>query len=327
MKIDVVGWQNRLNIGDEAFQYTIKQFFDNHQIEFHTPPKCPTEGDIAVLGGGAVVSPYYLKTLPTNKPKYALGVGIEYESEIDLLQDFQAVILRNITDLAAAQSKLKCPVSVLPDLAFMYESVKTVHTPRTIAILLSDYVNPALDRPAEKFAERSFSFHQNLAQVCDSLIEQGFRIVFIPCCTWGYADDRRVAMDIVAHMQHVDKGNRFMVKYEPQQMILGLSAYELTICMRFHGHIFSMIAGTPFVSIGTTRKVNLLLKENDLEELRGAWFEGDVFQTCDLERTIERTLQNADNYRNRFHAISEANRELLLQAIPQVRQSWLGESS
>src|SRR5436190_18938223 len=110
MKIDIVGWYGKNNIGDEAFRYAHPQFFEGHDIRYVTPPEtCRESADLVVLGGGAVVAPFYLDTLPKDKPKYALGVDIAYESEIDLLAaaDFKGVMVRNSTDLPAMRQKLK----------------------------------------------------------------------------------------------------------------------------------------------------------------------------------------------------------------------------
>jgi polysaccharide pyruvyl transferase WcaK-like protein len=332
MKIDIVGWYGRRNVGDEAFYDVMRQFLCGHELTFCSPPQRPSEGDIVILGGGAVVSPYYLETLPPDKPKYALGVGLEYESEIELLEkaNFGHVMLRNMVDADTAKARLKCPVTAIPDLAFNYQynpGRRYVTEPKSIGIFLTDYVNPAIDRPPDQFGARAYSFHQNMAKVCDALAEKGYSLYFIPCCTWGYADDRRVAMDVVSHMKYIRKAQVRFVAYSPQAMIDTMTDFELTICMRFHAHIFSMIAGVPFVSIGTTRKVKLLLDEYELQETKGAWFEGDVFQACDLENTVERTLRNAENYSSRFKAISSFNYSALQGAKRTVRQSWLGESS
>jgi len=331
MKIDVVGWYGRRNAGDEAFQYAMRDFFQGHEVNFVSPPQRPQNGDIIVLGGGAVVSPYYLETLPSDKPLYALGVGLEYESEVDLLakHNFKHVILRTSTDTAAAKAKLKCPVDVAPDLAFWYKrSYDPTPDKGIIAVLLTDYINPAIDRPPEEFAAKAHSLHRNLAAVLDVFVERGHRILFVPCSTWGYADDRRIAMDVISYMQHMNvRCDASLVGMTPKNIIRTLEDCELVICQRFHAHIFSMIAGSPFVSIGLTRKVKLLLEEYDLKETVGAWFEGERFETCDLEGTIDRTLRAAQSYRNRFQAISNANHEALFNIRKVIRQSWLGESA
>jgi polysaccharide pyruvyl transferase WcaK-like protein len=329
MKIDVVGWYGRRNAGDEAFQYAMRDFFQGHEVNFVSPPQRPQDGDIIVLGGGAVVSPYYLETLPADKPLYALGVGLEYESEVDLLaqHDFRHVMLRNPTDAAAAKAKLKCPVDAIPDLAFsLCQRYGSTPQKGTIGIFLTDYINPAIDRPPEQFAAKAHNFHRGFAKVCDALVEKGYSLIFVPSCTWGYADDRRVAMDVLSHMKYVNRPMVGLSYLTPKSIIGTIDDFELTICMRFHAHIFSMIAGVPFVSIGRTRKVKLLLDEYDLQETVGAWFEGDEF-VSDLEGTIERTLRGAEAYRNRFATISQANHFALHGVKQAVRQSWLGESS
>jgi len=64
MKISIVGWYGKNNVGDEAFRFVLSDFFQDHQVEFVTPPQLCSNPDIVVLGGGAVASPFYLNTLP-----------------------------------------------------------------------------------------------------------------------------------------------------------------------------------------------------------------------------------------------------------------------
>lgn len=331
MKINVVGWYHNKNgnIGDEAFRYAFHYILANHTFTFITPPAICPPADLTILGGGAVVSPFYLNILPKNQPKYALGVGLAYESEVDLLAaaNFQGIFVRNQSDVKKMQEKAHCPVQYVPDLAYLLspEPVKFTFSNRPrLGVLITDYINPALDRPIDKFAARSWDFKLKLAGILDELSKEGWEIWLIPCSTGGYGNDNRINLDIAAFM--TQKPICIMDALTPGQMIKLLSCMDINLCMRFHAHIFSIMARRPFASIDFTRKVNFLLKENNLESLRVGWFEKDAFECSKLGSLIRQKEQLHQHYSPVFDAISQKNKAELEKVIAQVRRDWLRES-
>ena len=327
MLIDIVGWHDKHNAGDEAFKLGFETFFHKHKLNYVTPPTIANRGEIVVLGGGAVVSPYYLNSIPRdNRPLFALGVGIAYESEIDLMVDrnFKYVMVRNGSDVEAIKAKLSCPVVGMPDLAFLHRcGYNLAPEPKTAVILVTDYINPAIDRPTKEFANTAFDFNQKMAKICDKLINDDWRLTFLPCSTGGYGDDRRAALEIMAFMKHpyTDVVNVMETK-SPEEMIDIIASHSLAINMRFHAHIFSMIAGTPFVSIGLTRKVDLLLKENNLLETRGGWMENGLFHDRHMMDVIQNVVANSDEYRKRFEKKTDENFKSLIATGQLIGQYW-----
>lgn len=280
-----------------------------------------------VLGGGAVVAPFYLEILPDNKPKYALGVDIAYESEIDLLAaaNFQSVMVRNSTDIPAMLQKLQCPVRSIPDLAFcipeQQSSLLIPSSRKKMGVLVTDYVNPAIDRSVTEFAERAWSFKLKMAKRLDRFVKSGWDVYLIPCSTGGYGNDIRMNLDIMAFME--EQPICIMDTISPSQMIGLLGQMDINICMKFHAHIFSVMAGTPLVSIDFTRKVRLFLQENNLTSLTGAKFEGNVF-TENLDVVVEQAL--TCNWSEQFKLLAAKNRAELELVKKQVRLDWLEES-
>jgi polysaccharide pyruvyl transferase WcaK-like protein len=327
MIIDIVGWHNKKNVGDEAFKLGFETIFQKHKLNYCTPPEIADRGDAVVLGGGAVVSPFYLESIPKDERQlYAIGISLEYESEADLLKSrkFKAVFIRDDSDSHVLKRKLHCPVISMPDMAFFHRCYNNiVNEPKKIAILLTDYINPAIDRPYEKFGHIAFDFHKKMAQTCDELIHKGWKITFVPCSTGGYGDDRRAAMDVMSFMKNYDQVTNILDTLTPEETIEIISQQELTISMRFHAHIFSIIAGTPFVSIGNTRKVNLLLQNNDLEKTCAGWVDNDVFHGKNLMETIDNVLENSSHYRKKFHSISENNYKKLAEITRTIQKQLI----
>lgn len=283
MQIGVLGWYGKKNIGDDAFCDVIRDFFESNygiagsdDVFFYTPPKQP-EGDVIILGGGAVVAPYYLDLLPADKPLYALGVSLEYESESDLIRKmpFKEIVVRQEADMPLLKD-MPFKVTLAPDLAFWYKTPykpAQEHRHRRVGVLLTDYIKPAIDRPFDKFSQRYQNFIVNMAGKLDELIEEGYHVTLYPCSTGGYGDDRRINLDVKAFMKHEPVIH--MEAFTPEKLIGNLAWCDFTICMRFHAHIFSAIAKTPFISVPFTRKVRGFINENGLDFAAGCTVGGD----------------------------------------------------
>jgi polysaccharide pyruvyl transferase WcaK-like protein len=333
MKISVVGWYGIGNIGDEAFKPAIERIFDGHELEFVRPPRRPRDPDLVVLGGGAVVSPFYLTCLPERKRRYALGVDLAYESEIELLANggFSGVMFRNRTDAARFAHRLAVPTYSIPDLAFMIRpsgrpTLERFHPDgdsagKKVAVCATDYVNPAIDRPVEEFGESAYSFAVSLAQELDQLTEQGWTVYLLCCSTGGYGDDRRMALQLKSFMEHPPV--TILDSMEPQEMVDFIAEMDLSICMRFHSHIFSTIAGTPFVSIEFTRKVKVYLEELGLrEETTCAAFLGRRFDTSHFHETVRRVLER-QGLTAQLRDVAASSYDELENVMHVIRREWL----
>ena len=328
MNIAVLGWYGNNNVGDEAFRFAFHDLFMDHSVSFFLPPDIP-KGDIIVLGGGAVASPYYLSCLPET-PAYAIGIDLAYESEVDLVaaRNFKAAYIRTATDAAALKAKVSFPVEHIPDLAFLIRPTgqdvlgkyrKT--TKKSLGILVTDYVNPAIDRPVKEFAARAWSFQQNMAEQLDKLSKE-FEIFMIPCSTGGYGNDIRINLGIASFM--VEGPTQIMATLSPQEMVDLIAGLDVSVCMRFHAHIFSVIAGTPFVSLDFTRKVKLFLHENGLDKSQVCGFHEDEFDASLLKSAVE---EAAEENRNKFSSIGRNHHTRLQEFKEQLRRLLFGESS
>jgi polysaccharide pyruvyl transferase WcaK-like protein len=334
MRINVIGWYGKKNVGDEAFRPAIDKIFENHRVEYITPPMPHTDPDIVVLGGGAVVSPFYLDSLPPNCKRYALGVDLAYESEADLLAagKFDGVMIRNSRDVRDWKYKLDCPCVAIPDLSFMIRPTgakvlekfhPSAPSEKRMAVFATDYVNPAIDRPVAEFGAKAYSFAQNLAKELDRFIQDGWTVYLMCCSTGGYGDDRRMALQLAAFMKY--RPVMILDTLSPQEMIDFIAEMNLCVCQRFHAHLFSTIAGTAFVSIEYTRKVRKYLEDLGLkDELTCAAFKGNTFDTSIFKETVDRVLQKP--WKKQLRHTASLNFNKLQDVIKTVRKDWLGES-
>ena len=126
MQVHILGYYDMKNVGDEAFRPAMSYIFDGHDTKFYNidvyrNTAIPTP-DVLVLGGGDVVTPYYLPVVSASpcRIKIGLGVGLGYESESELASQagFSAWFLRNRKDVELVKAKTTIPVEYTPDLAF-----------------------------------------------------------------------------------------------------------------------------------------------------------------------------------------------------------------
>jgi hypothetical protein len=327
MRINLLGWFDdaKPNCGDQAFKYVHNDFFSGHDLRFITPPRtCPT-ADLTILGGGAVAAPFYFNCLPPAGVMYGLGLDVAYLSEIDLLAKipFKKLYVRNRSDLPEMHAKLPYPVEAIPDLAFwlkpqgkdILSRYKKKPSKKTLGVFVTDYVNPAIDRPYEQFGKRAQSFKTVLAKELVSVSDE-YEVLLVPFSTGGFGDDRRINLDLAAYMAVTP--TVVFDTLSPLEMIDLMTQIDHSLCMRFHSHIFSIIAATPFTSIDFTRKVKMLLQENGLEDTLGGWSENDDFRLKPLQEELGKGFD-----RQRLIDLAAANHLQLSELRQTIRQEWL----
>lgn len=101
--------------------------------------------------------------------------------------------------------------------------------------------------------------------------EPEYELYFFPFCDSPMPghDDRIINRDIVEMMNEYDTfENVYLFEKKPKmnQLLTVFGGFHATVCSRFHAHMFSFMAGTPVLSVYTTRKVDNLLHEFHFED-------------------------------------------------------------
>src|SRR5690348_2045598 len=121
--IPILGWYNQRNVGDEAFKDVFRavthEVDPSVKVSFHAQRLPSPTPEKIILGGGDVIRPYYLEKIPGNVAVFPVGVGLGYESEIDLLAKTTVpfALFRNLDDVELARSK-SISAEYSPDLTF-----------------------------------------------------------------------------------------------------------------------------------------------------------------------------------------------------------------
>jgi polysaccharide pyruvyl transferase WcaK-like protein len=330
--INILGWYGRNNLGDESFKLAFQHLFPENPLYFSSTSLMEgLDNPLLILGGGDVIKPYYLSLLPKDRPFYALGVGLGYESELDLLDGpCQKIYFRNYADyLMGARRGL--PAKLCPDLAFAIpgfgEAPVRQGSPRKkmVVILANSAIHP--DITAKEFAEVSYFeyFKWELAKSLDYL-NQWYDIGFLHLSNGRYAYDIAMHYDVMSRM----RSNR-NVGIMPEDLIYKSGcdttdlintlreSVDLVVSMKYHGLIFATIAGVPFVNIGVTRKTALYCKEYDFGDFSVESYSFTKDRFLKAVEFAERGLSRQSLIR-----FSQKNHEDWERIGLRLRQEWLG---
>jgi polysaccharide pyruvyl transferase WcaK-like protein len=275
--IPILGWYDQKNVGDEAFKdvfrAAIRHVDSSMTVSFHTPfnPLKSPPPDKVILGGGDVVRPFYLQKIPAQVKIFPLGVGLGYESELELLKDASVpfALFRNLADAEIAQSN-GISAEYCPDLTFFLDQPEPLSIPfkdgKTLGVLLSDEISPTFERRENSEYLYYEFFKWELAAVLDVLSEF-YNICFIAFSAVDSINDHKVSLDIFRRMSARDRVSFITDPLSMPQALWVIKQCELVISMKFHGIMFAVNQGVPFINIAETRKTQQFCVENELEPL------------------------------------------------------------
>jgi hypothetical protein len=294
----ILGFYDRANLGDDMFKEIFPNLLPDFKpiflsIDDFTGNLTPYSA--VVCGGGDIYNEYFLEKLRllrgASVPVYLVGVGIPFPSVLESgdLHLFDHVFVRNKTDLHLISRKIAPRyVHYLPDLGFLKSGQLSVR--RGIGVFLTS----------------STPITSKLLSLLEEASQYG-RLHFIRFNTSGTEEDDRFIyerLDTELAARGVIPLNDLTV-YTVDEMLTRMGQFELNICGRFHAHVFSMISGTPFVSVAQTRKVELLLKDSQLSSL-------SLRETWERRKEISTYLFSISN-ENRFLLRTRQINQLLLR--------------
>lgn len=302
----ILGFYGKANLGDDMFTETLPQLVPNFQCSFYLPSDFlaknlnSADWDAIICGAGDIFNEYFFKDIFKivkcfKGPIYALGMGIPYPSMFNsnYLSLLDHVFLREIKDLSTLSSLIGARYShSLPDLGFMKEVKGKIKRKNKIGVFL-----------AQPMTENKI-FMEEFILFCQWLINQGHVLEFIRFNTSNTTEDDKWINDKLKEKLPQIINN--LKIYNTDAMIKKIAGFKLAICNRFHSHVFAMVANTPFVSISMTRKVSLLLEEENLSEVIAA-----PENYRDMILKFQMVLENLDDYKNKLKLIHQKNKERL----------------
>jgi polysaccharide pyruvyl transferase WcaK-like protein len=276
MHITVLGYYHRHNLGDTIYTQVMPALFPQATLTFHNLDDLriiPPGTDAIICGGGDLINSYFHDKLihllkNFHGKKIALSVGISFESfrHAPILNLFDHIFFRNLTDTHYLQSRLGSEVvHYLPDLAFSLNTsgLASKHWSK----LASFSRRPRLGLFYIASISTSAVMVQSLINLTLELSRSyDVRLYRFNTSNTKNEDDGLLNSTIAAALPAGSVRVKNKV-YTIPKMLRVFSRLDVAVCMRYHSHILAILTGTPFISISTTRKVDLLMSESHLDHL------------------------------------------------------------
>jgi polysaccharide pyruvyl transferase WcaK-like protein len=319
--IPILGWYNQQNVGDESFkdifQAAVRHVDPAVTVSFHTPfnPLKSPAPDKVILGGGDVIRPFYLEKIPSEVKVFPLGVGLGYESELDLLAKTKVpyALFRNVLDAELASSK-GINAEYCPDLTYFLTEPEPLpiafKAGKTLGVLLSDEISPTFERKESREYLYYEYFKWELASIFDFLGEF-YNICFVAFSALESINDHKVGLDIYRRMTARDRVSFITEPLSMAQALWTIKQFDLVVSMKFHGIMFAVNQGVPFINIAETRKTQRFCVENDLTQLSIPRYSLERERFLDLVKIAE-----ADETRQAIQATAARLTELTRKRLP-----------
>ena len=309
MKIAILGFYNQNNLGDDLFQVVLTDWLSElaeltflNPCDFGTLPDC----DIVLVGGGDLINDYFMgkiKELLSGKkiPVYAIGVGFPYPSLItsQYLNIFDYIQTRTLSSLSSLKT-LNIQYSHGPDLVRYLPCIKADNetscipcpTPKKIGIFLASNMCPTYGKVFNNLVE----ILDNIAATSSSFLSlsKTYQLYLYSMNTSGGLEDDTHLTSSLYHVLTTlyRRTNIVLVKDKITPEVF--SDCYMTICTRFHGHILSLNAGVPFLSLYSTAKVEDLLTSEQMQEY-GIKMQVDEETLIPVDFSITETLAKFQN--------------------------------
>lgn len=304
-KVLIVGYYHRKNLGDNVFEHVLTNYFQKRWPDSEYNFTCiddlkeiPPDTSAVIFGGGDLVNDYFYRKIDRfikNKhcPWYAVSIGIPYPQLIErgYLDRFDYIIHRNQEDKVVLSDRYGERTEWFPDMSFLLpwyhpgqeyevEYVSEHYYQKKVGIFLSrsiynrddpDGYNRITNNLAKFLSKIAQTNHTVFIPGCGRIRVPIYELYLLPFCTddKDNHDDRLINQDIydkIMDYGELDNVQLINDTIHMDRIIPIFNSFHLTICTRFHAHMFSLLTQTPILSIHTTRKVSNLISEIGAEE-------------------------------------------------------------
>ena len=282
----VLGFYDRSNIGDEAYKTILSNIpYSSNDISF----KCIDDiGDSTLpgtvhtvfLGGGDIINDYFMSKVCVYLKNftgriYGISIGIPYKSCAHYLHIFDHVFVRSMNDYQICCDEIgEVNVSYYPDLATLSPFNKRLITNSSI-----NNVNIGLCLAQPYFVNNQAS-STLLNNICDVLknIKQKYNNVKYHLISFNQNSTNLCECDEVINTQIynklIDEFNiniNDIVVYDnlvsSSDVINCISNnIDISLCMRYHSVIFSLMTNTPFVPLYCSQKIKNVLNDVNIDD-------------------------------------------------------------
>lgn len=295
MKINVLGWYNHGNIGDESYKLSFPIIFPNHEFIFSD--KLKGNEEIVILGGGNVLSEHFLHLLnKVNCKKLCMSVGVTEFKEINC----EKIYVRDINSLNLIPNSI-----YMPDFAFALKPnaengknlIKNIFKDnelwnRLILCIPNAHLVDTLNSLSrDNITYQNFCY--NFAKFVD---ETPASFLFMPFGRQMPWDDRVVCGNIASKCKFWKKNVVLFDQISVQDSLDIIAACDLVVSQRLHGSIFSCLSSVPFIDIShhdknksflkTIKKENVMMDYWKFSKEKLEYLVNYVFENYEKEKLI-----------------------------------------
>ncbi len=262
-KVNVVGWYDNRNCGDESYKKAFPKVFPEHNFIFTSKPV--ENADSYIIGGGDVLTTSLLELFSKiNKPKHIMSVTVSKIFDKNLFDNYKTIIVRDLNSKKNLD-EIGVESFICPDFSFsldynknngqniinkLFEKEGRNLYEKRIAVIVNAHLIPPHGSTAyEQQRFERFAFDLSIA-----IDETPASFIFIPFGTKQPWDDR-ISNGIVSQRCKWWKKNVIIFdELNVQDTIDIISSCDAVVSSRLHSSIFSTITGTPFVDITHNHK-------------------------------------------------------------------------
>ena len=270
----VLGFYNKLNLGDDLFQKILKSWFENTALNYKFIFLNPMDisrlpdSDVILIGGGDLVNDYFFKKIRAlvanyEGPIYSISLGFPYPQLIsaEYLSMFDFIQTRTQSALPKIEPLFPDRCLYGPDIVRSLPITKSLNACKN-KIVGVFFANPMWKNNANMLTK--------LTQLVKGIADIGgpawlglktYTVHLYAMNTSGtQEDDTHLNKAIWNSLKSYSNIRIFNNQVQPEEF----GELYMSVCTRFHAHILSMNAGVPFISLYSTEKVRDLLASENL---------------------------------------------------------------
>lgn len=258
-KVLVLGFYGKNNVGDNLFCDAFRSLFQDFHFTFTDVLTIDNIKDTSIIfiGGGSFLSEspnlseQCLNLLKT-KMLFYIGVGAETDIHIihkDLMMLAALIAIRSPEGIEKVK-KLNKNVIQIPDLVYsLYKKHNKYQPNKSVLILPNICVVPQNNSDHWKYNSwEHFKFE--FSQFLDYLVENKYKINFLPMCKNDEQNDNNAAIEIINAMKYRRLSHILNNNIDNIDAAIDIfSKYDVIITQRYHGIILAELATIPYIAI------------------------------------------------------------------------------
>lgn len=273
-KILAIGFYFRQNTGDDAYLYALPSILPDAEITFLSMDdveKVPEDINIVICGGGDIINDYFMKKaqnlLKDFKGRtYGVSIGIPYQSCSKYFHIFDHIFARSKTDYDIACKEIGSRnVTFCSDITTCIPiNWNYIEDPHVVRVGLC-LAQPIFFQNTKREALLK-SIINSLKNLYDFSIQN--KPIEYHIVAFNYSDNREES-DTVINKTIFNKLKKLNIPVilhndlqNPRCIIDFIAnSCEMTVCMRYHSVIFSMMSKTRLVALFSSSKIKNVLDD------------------------------------------------------------------